>query len=244
VGIGFSVPANTAKGVVDQLWKYGETRRGWLGVKVQSVTDDLAQSMGLGKPHGALVADVTEGSPGKTAGIEAGDVIIAYNGKPIHEMKELPRAVAETEIGKEAILKVLRKGKEIEIKVAIGRLEDGEKQMAQQDGAKTPDAAAATATLLGMTVSTMTDDLRSKFAVDQKVNGVVITEVAADGAASEKEVAAGDVVMEAGGKPVTAVADVSSAADAALKAGKPFVLLLIAKGGKAEQTRFVALKVK
>ena len=244
VGIGFSVPANTAKGVVDQLWKYGETRRGWLGVKVQSVTDDIAESMGLGKPHGALVADVTEGSPGKAAGIEAGDVIIAFNGKPINEMKELPRAVAETEIGKEVTLKALRKGKEIELKVAIGRLEDGEKQIAQEDAGKTPDAAPKTATLLGMTVSGMTDELRTKYAIDEKVSGVVVTEVAAGGLAADKGVAAGDVVMEAGGKPVTAAADVSDAMASAQKAGKTAVLLLISKGGKAGETRFVALKVK
>ena len=110
VGIGFSVPANTARSVVDQLAKYGETRRGWLGVKVQSVTDDIAESMGLAKPKGALVADVTEGSPGKAAGIEAGDVITEFNGKTITEMKELPRAVAELEVGKEVIVKALAQG--------------------------------------------------------------------------------------------------------------------------------------
>ncbi len=243
VGIGFSVPANTARGVVDQLWKYGETRRGWLGVKVQTVTDDLAESIGLDKPRGALVADVTEGSPGKAAGVEPGDVIVEFNGKPIREMKELPRAVAETEIGKEVTLKALRKGKEVELKVAIGRLEDGEKQVAQEEASKTP-AAPATATLLGMTVSSVSDELRSKFAIDEKVNGAVVTEVAAEGAAADKGVAVGDVIMEAGGRPVVGAADVSDALATAEKGGKNSVLLLVSTGGKSGATRFIALKIK
>ncbi|WP_415020893.1 Do family serine endopeptidase [Aestuariivirga sp.] len=247
VGIGFSVPANTARGVVDQLWKYGETRRGWFGVKVQTVTDDIAESMGLGKPHGALVADVVDGSPGKAAGVEAGDVIVEFDGKPIREMKELTRTVAETEIGKKVKVKVIRKGKDVELQVAIGRLEDVEKQEAQKSGSDDNGATTpppTTATLLGMTVSTMTDDLRSKFKIDDKVSGAIVTEVAADGAAADKQIEAGDVIMEAGGKPVTAASDVSDAMTGAQKAGKSSVLLLISKAGKAGETRFIALKVK
>jgi serine protease Do len=243
VGIGFSVPANTARSVVSQLAKYGETRRGWLGVKVQTVTDDIAESMGLGKPHGALVADVTDGSPGKAAGIEAGDVIVEFDGKAITEMKHLPRAVAETEIGKDVTVKAIRKGKQVEFKVAIGRLEDGEKLVAAQDEKKT-DAVGATATLLGMTVATITDELRGKFKIEDKMAGVLVTEVATEGAAAEKGVESGDVILEAGGKSVANAADVSSAADGAEKAGKSSVLLLISKGGKAGETRFIALKLK
>ncbi len=243
VGIGFSVPANTAKNVVAQLAKYGETRRGWLGVKVQSVTDDIAESMGLAKPKGALVADVTEGSPGKAAGIEAGDVITEFNGKAITEMKELPRAVAESEVGKDVIVKALRKGKEVEFKVAIGRLEDGEKLVATQDSNKVADAPA-TATLLGMTVSSLTDELRGTFKTDEKVKGAIVTEVATDGVAAEKGIEAGDVILEAGGKPVVGAADVSDAVSAAEKAGKSSVPLLMAKLGKTGETRFIALKIK
>jgi serine protease Do len=242
VGIGFSVPANTARAVVDQLAKYGETRRGWLGVKVQSVTDDIAESMGLGKPKGALVADVTEGSPGKAAGLEPGDVITEFNGKPITEMKELPRAVAETEIGKDVVVKALRKGKEMEFTVAIGRLEDGEKLVAAQDDKAAVDAA--TATVLGMTVSTLTDELRARFKTDEKIAGAVVVEVAQDGTASEKGVEAGDVILEAGGKTVAAASDVSEAVAAADKAGKSSVLLLLSKAGKTGETRFIALKIK
>ena len=243
VGIGFSVPANTAKNVVDQLIKYGETRRGWLGVRVQSLSDDLADSMGLGKARGALVADVTDGSPGKTAGIEAGDVITEFNGKPIREMRELPRAVAATEIGSSVVVKAIRKGKEMSFTVTIGRLEDGEK-IAMAGDTKKPDNAPAVVTILGMTMSSITPELRDKYKIDEKVKGAVITEVAQGGAAAEKGLEPGDVVLEAGGKPVAGASDVSAAMEAAEKAGKSSVLILAAKAGKAGETRFIALKIK
>lgn len=244
VGIGFSVPANTAKGVVDQLVKYGETRRGWLGVKVQTITDELAETMSLGKSKGALVADVTDGSPGKAAGIEAGDVITEFNGRAIHDMKELPRAVASTEVGATVVVKAMRKGIEKSFNVTIGRLEDGEKKLAMNDPAKDKKAAPATVTTLGMTVSSLTDELRAKYKTDEKVKGAIVTEVAQDGSATEKGVEPGDVIMEAGGKAVEGAADVSSAVDAAEKAGKSSVLLLIVKGGKPGETRFIPLKIK
>ena len=244
VGIGFSVPANTAKSVVNQLVKFGETRRGWLGVKIQMVTPDIAESMGLAKPHGALVADVTKGSPSEKAGVEAGDVIIEFDGRNIVDSKELPRVVAETEVGKEVVVKVVRDSKEKELKVTLGRLEDGEKLIAKTDTKPKVDSAPATVTVLGMTVSSMTDDLRKKFKTDDKINGALVTEVASDGAASEKGIEAGDVILEAGGQPVATSADVSGAIDVALKDNKASVLLLIAKGGKTGETRFIPLKLK
>jgi serine protease Do len=243
VGIGFSVPSNTAKGVVDQLVKYGETRRGWLGVRVQSMSDEIVESMGLQKNTGALVADVTEGSPGKAAGIEPGDVIIEFNGKPIKDMKELPKAVAATDIGASVAVKLIRKGKEMSLNVTIGRLEDGEKLVAKAD-AKKDTTAATVVTTLGMTVSTMTDALRSQYKIEDKVKGAVITEVAKEGAATDKGLEAGDVIMEAGGKPVETASDLSKAIEDAEKAGKSSVLLLAAKAGKSGETRFIALKIK
>jgi serine protease Do len=246
VGIGFSVPANTAKSVVNQLVKFGETRRGWLGVKIQMVTPDIAESMGMDKPRGALVADVTPGSPSEKAGLNAGDVIVQFDGRAINESKELPRVVAETEVGKEVSVMVIRDSKEKEVKVVLGRLEDGEKLVAKAAGADTPPPASAptTVTLLGMTVSSLSDELRTKFKTDEKVKGALVTEVAKDGVASEKGVTAGDVIMEAGGKPVETSADVSAAVDNATKDGKASVLLLIAKAGKTGETRFIALKLK
>ncbi len=243
VGIGFSVPSNTAKGVVDQLIKYGETRRGWLGVRVQSMSDEIVESMGLPKNSGALVADVTEGSPGKTAGIEPGDVITEFNGKPIKDMKELPKAVAATDIGATVVVKVIRKGKDMAFNVTIGRLEDGEKLVAADDKKKS-DSTATTVTALGMTAATLTDELRERYKVEEKVKGAVITEVAKDGAAVDKGLEVGDVIMEAGGKPVEVAGDISKAIEDAEKAGKSSVLLLAAKAGKSSETRFIALKIK
>jgi serine protease Do len=244
VGIGFSVPSNTAKSVVAQLVKFGETRRGWLGVKIQPVTADIAESMSMDKAHGALVADVTAGSPSEKAGLEAGDVIVNFNGRAITDSKELPRVVAETEVGKEVSVKVIRDGKEKEVMVTLGRLEDGEKLVANLKGKDKPADLPATVTVLGMTVSTLTDELRSKYKTDEKVKGALVTEVAKDGAAIDKGVEAGDVILEAGGKAVDTTADVSAAIDTATKDGKASVLLLMAKGGKDGETRFIALKLK
>jgi serine protease Do len=243
VGIGFSVPANTAKGVVAQLLQYGETRRGWLGVKIQSVTDDIAESMGLDQPRGALIADVTKTGPAEKSGIEAGDVIIEFNGRPVNSMRDLPRIVAETEIGKQVTVKLLRKGKEVSVTTEVGRLEDGEKVVAQQDGS-TDKAAPAVATVLGMTVTSMTDELKKKYSVDEDVKGAVVTEVAAEGPAADKRLEPGDVITEAGEKQVIGAGDIAERVAEAEKAGKSSVLLLVAKGGKQSEMRFIALKLK
>jgi serine protease Do len=244
VGIGFSVPANTAKNVVAQLEKYGETRRGWFGVKIQSVTDDIAESMNMGKAHGALIADVTKTGPAEKAGIEAGDVVIEFNGKPVNEMKDLPKIVAETEIGTKVPVKVFRKGKEINLTAEVGRLEDGEKVVAQQEKDSTVAPAPAVTTVLGMTVTSMTDELKQKYAIDDEIKGAVITEVTPDGAAADKRLEPGDVITEAGEKPVVGAADISAAIDEATKASKNSVLLLVSKGGKQAEMRFIALKLK
>ncbi len=244
VGIGFSVPANTAKNVVAQLEKYGETRRGWFGVKIQSVTDDIADSMNMGKARGALIADVTKAGPAEKAGILAGDVVVEFNGKPIREMKDLPKIVAETEIGQRVQVKVFRKGKEVSLTAEVGRLEDGEKTVAQKLTDPKAPPAPAVATMLGMTVTSMTDELRQKYAIDDEVKGAVITEVAANGAAADKRLEPGDVITEAGEKPVTTASDISAAIDQATKDSKNSVLLLVSKGGKQAEMRFIALKLK
>jgi serine protease Do len=239
VGIGFSIPAATVKGVVAQLLKYGETRRGWLGVRIQGVSDDLVESLGLDRARGALIADVTPGGPAEKSGIEAGDVIIEFNGKPVRDMKDLPRIVADTEIGKTVPLKVLRKGKEVLLSSEVGRLEDGEKMMAAA-GAAMP----AVVTALGMTLSPITDELRAKFNIDKDLKGAVVTAVDPAGAAAEKRLEPGDVITEAGEKEVAAPADLEARVKDAEKDGKSSVLLLVSKGGKAAEMRFIAVKVK
>ena len=243
VGIGFSVPSNTARNVIDQLVKYGETRRGWLGVKIQSVTEDIADSMNLDRPRGALVADVTATGPAEKAGIQSGDVIIEFNGRPVHSMRDLPKFVAETEIGKQVPVKLLRKGQEVNVMAEVGRLEDSEK-LASADPAQGSQVAPAVVTALGMTVSSMTEELRAKFKIDADLKGAVITEVAAEGAASEKRLEPGDVITEAGEKEVQGAADISARIEEAQKANKNSILLLVAKGGKQGEMRFIALKLK
>ena len=244
VGIGFSVPANTAKNVIDQLVKYGETRRGWLGVKIQAVTDEIAESMNIERARGALVADVTPTGPAEKAGIQPGDVIVEFNNRPVNSMRDLPKVVAETEIGKQVPVKLLRKGQEVMVMAEVGRLEDGEKIAAADPGKGAAEPAPAVVTVLGMTLSSMTDELRAKYAVDAELKGAVITEVAADGAASEKRLEPGDVITEAGEKQVQGAADISTRIEEAQKANKSSILLLVAKAGKAGEMRFIALKLK
>ena len=244
VGIGFSVPANTAKNVIDQLVKYGETRRGWLGVKIQAVTDEIAESMNIERARGALVADVTPTGPAEKAGIQPGDVIVEFNNRPVNSMRDLPKVVAETEIGKQVPVKLLRKGQEVMVMAEVGRLEDGEKIAAADPGKGAAEPAPAVVTVLGMTLSSMTDELRAKYAVDAELKGAVITEVAADGAASEKRLEPGDVITEAGEKQVQGAADISARIEEAQKANKSSILLLVAKAGKAGEMRFIALKLK
>src|SRR5947209_1722861 len=127
IGIGFAVPSKTVAGVVDQLRQFGELRRGWLGVRIQSVTDEIAESLNIKPPRGALVAGVDDKGPAKPAGIEPGDVIVKFDGKEIKEMRDLPRVVADTPVGKQTPVVVIRKGKEDTKTVTLGRLEDGEK---------------------------------------------------------------------------------------------------------------------
>ena len=243
VGIGFSVPSNTAKNVISQLIKYGETRRGWLGVKIQSVTPEIADSMNLGRARGALVADVTPDGPAAKAGIEPGDVVVEFNGRQVHSMRDLPKIVAETEIGKEVPVKVIRKGKEVMVTAQVGRLEDGEKLANAPESGKQAAPAPAVVTTLGMTVSSMTDELRDRYKTDKDIKGAIITQVAEDGVAVEKRLEPGDVITEAGEKPVEGAADISAAVEEAQKAGKTSILLLVAKGGKQGEMRFIALKL-
>ena len=198
--------------------------------------------MNLKGVKGALVADVTADSPGQKAGIQPGDVITEFDGRPIREMRSLPRAVGEADVGKKVIVKVLRKGQEMSFDVELGRLEDGEK-LAMTSPATDPNAPA-TATLLGMTVSSMTPELQSKFKVDADVKGVLVTEVAEGGLAADKRIEQGDVIVEAGGKKVENAGEISAAVDAAEKDGKTSVLFLIAKAGKSSETRFIALRLK
>jgi serine protease Do len=243
IGIGFAVPSKTAMAVIDQLRQFGETRRGWLGVRIQQVTDDIADSLNLKPARGALVAGVDDKGPAKPAGIEAGDVIVRFDGKDIKEMKDLPRVVADTPVGKDVDVTIVRKGKEESRTVKLGRLEDGEKLAAvtpNKDAA--PPEKTVTQKTLGLDLANMTDDLRKRFKIKDTVKGVVITGVDASSPAADKRLNAGDVIVEVSQEQVANTGDLQKRVDQLKKEGRKSALLLVANA--QGELRFVALALQ
>lgn len=241
IGIGFATPSNTVGPVIEQLQKFGETHRGWLGVRIQPVDDGIAESLGLGTARGALVAGVDERGPAKPAGIQAGDVIIKFDGKDIKESRDLPRLVASLPVGKEAAVVVMRKAKEVDLTVKLGRLEDGEKAMAKADTGPAKDAEpeAKSAKAFGMALSVLGDETRKMFKLKDSMKGVVVAAVEPNSPAAEKGLRAGDVIQEVNQQAVEKPGEVTRAIDALKKAGKKSALLLVANA--AGEVRFVAL---
>jgi serine protease Do len=245
IGIGFAVPSASAVAVIDQLRQYGETRRGWLGVRIQQVTDDIAESLNVKPPRGALVAGVDDKGPAKPGGIEAGDVVIKFDGRDVKEMHDLPRIVADTPVGKVVDVIVIRKGKEETHSVTIGRLEDSEK-VAAADAKK--DAAPAEKSVvqrtLGLELAGITDDLRKKFKIRDNIKGVLVTGVdpGVATAASDKRLAPGDVILEVQYQAVANPADMQKRVDQLKTQGKKVAVLLVSNANG--ETRFVALSLQ
>ena len=244
IGIGFAVPSKTAVPVIDQLRQFGETRRGWLGVRIQQVNDEIAESLGMKQTRGALVAGVDDKGPAKPAGIEPGDVIVNFDGREIKEMRDLPRVVADTPVGKEVPVTVIRKGKEETKRVKLGRLEDGEKKLAaaKNEGSGLPEEKSVVKKTLGLDLANLTDDLRKRYKIKESVKGVVITGVAEGSGASDKRLAAGDVIVEVAQEPVSNAADVQKKVDQLKKDGRKSALLLVANA--EGEVRFVALPLQ
>ena len=242
IGIGFATPAGTVLPVIDQLQKFGETRRGWLGVRIQNVDDTIAESLNLGQLRGALVAGTDDKGPAKAAGLKAGDVIIKFDGVDIKESRDLPKIVASEPVGKEVEIVVMRQGKQIAKTIKLGRLEENEKQVAlasKHDDAGKKAAAGPVQKALGMEFSSLTDELRQKFSIKSTVAGVVITDVDPDSSAAEKHVQSGDVIVEINQEPVKDPTDLSKKIEALKGGGKKSALLLVANG--QGEVRFVAL---
>jgi serine protease Do len=239
IGIGFAVPSNIASVIVMQLAKYGETRRGWLGVRVQTVSPEIAETLGLGKPHGALVAGVTQGGPADRAGIQPGDVIVGFDNKPINEMRDLPRMVADTPVGELADVKVWRKGEVRDFHMKLGRLEEAEEKTAQ--ASPTAEVPAKAVNALGLSLAVLNPALRDRYDIGAEVKGVLVTSVESDGPASEKGIAAGDVLVEVAQEEVANPQDVLRVVDKVRQAGKKSILLLLSRGG---DLRFVALRLE
>jgi serine protease Do len=193
IGIGFAVPSTSAAQVIAQLKEFGETRRGWLGVRIQTVTDEIAESLSISETGGALVANVTADGPAAAAGIEVGDIVLQFDGLDVTAMRQLPKLVAQTPIDKEVEVIVLRKGERKTFKVKIGRLEESE---ATGDKTPKPVEKPRKQSMLGLSLASMSDELRSRYDIDNSVSGVVVTGVEPDSLAEEKEVHVGDVIVE------------------------------------------------
>jgi serine protease Do len=242
IGIGFAVPSKTVIGVVDSLRQFGELRRGWLGVRIQQVTDEIAESLNIKPARGALIAGVEDKGPAKPAGIEPGDVVIKFDGKDIKEPKDLSRVVADTPVGKSVDVVVIRKGAEETKKVTLGRLEDGEKVQATAKIKDEPAEKPVTQKALGLDLATLSKDLRTRYKIKDSVKGVIITSVDTSSDAAEKRLSAGEVIVEVAQEAVGNAADVKKRVDQLKKDGKKSVLLLVSNA--EGELRFVALSVQ
>jgi serine protease Do len=242
IGIGFAVPSKTVAGVVDQLRQFGELRRGWLGVRIQQVTDEIAESLNIKPARGALIAGVEDKGPAKPAGIEPGDVIIKFDGKDVKEPKDLSRVVADTAVGKEVEVVIIRKGQEETRKVTLGRLDDGDKAVPASVKSQPEPEKPVTQKALGLDLASLSKDLRSRYKIKDSVKGVLITNVDGTSDAAEKRLSAGEVIVEVAQEAVANAADVKKRVDQLKKDGKKSVLLLVANGDG--ELRFVALSVQ
>jgi serine protease Do len=235
IGIGFSMSSTVVSKVIDQLQNFGETRRGWLGVRIQDVTEDVAEALGIEKTVGALVTDVPDG-PAKNAGILSGDVIMEFDDKAIDDTRGLVRIVGDSPVGKMVSVKILRDGKEIFLKVTLGRLEDNvlSKKAPPKKVKREFDFA-------GMLISDLDDELRKKFNIDKKVEGVVIIAIKPDSTAAQKGLRKGDVIIQVNQVQVKNINQVSKINEKAKNEGKASVLMLILREGLR---RFVGLPVQ
>ena len=232
VGIGFSIPSNMARDVVAQLKQFGVAKRGWIGVRIQQVTDEIAQGMGLPNAQGALVADVTAGGPAQKAGLQNGDVVVGFDNKPVADSRELPRIVAATPIGKTVNIDVLRKGKKQSYKILIAKLDES---APDKPGKKLPPPAPpkpkSKISQLGLSLVPLDDAARAKFKLARNVQGVVVSDVDPDSPAADKNFRPGDVIVEVQSQPVKDPADVETRVDADVKAGKKVELMLVSRNG-------------
>ena len=239
IGIGFAIPSNLARNIVEQLREGGTVRRGWLGVRIQTVTEELAEGMRLDEPSGALVASVTEEGPAERAGIQQGDVILEFDGRKVPDMRKLPRMVAETPIGKDVDVVVWRKGERVTVQVLLGDL-DQVTMASATTGVGEGDSQTGSIGDLGLSLSKITPTLRERYELDERTGGVVITDVDEAGTAAEKGLRAGDVIVEVDQEPVGNPDDVASRVSKARDEGYRVVTLLVFRQGEFQ---WVAVKL-
>lgn len=236
IGIGFSMSSAVVSRVVDQLKEFGETRRGWLGVRIQDVTPDVATALSLEDAAGALVTDVPDG-PAKEAGIQQGDVIITFDGKHVADTRELVRMVGDTTVGKAVRVVVFRDGKTQTLKVVLTRREDAEATVVP---AVASPQELQEKEMLGLKLQALNDDLRSQLGLSPDVSGVVVMGVDEASQAFEKGLRAGDIITEAGQQKIASIDDLNKRLEQARDAGRLSVLLLVRRAG---EPRFVALSL-
>ena len=241
IGIGFSMASNVVTRVVDQLKEFGETRRGWLGVRIQDVTQDVADAMGLAKASGALITDVPEG-PAKEAGLKTGDIILSFAGVDVEDTRGLVRQVGNSTVGAAVRVTILRDGKSQTLKITLGRREDAENASMPAENSDTENApmAPASKSLLGLTVTPLTDDIRAELGADDATTGLAVTEVDETSEAFEKGLRIGDIITEAGQEAVETIDGLENQVKSARDAGRKSLLLLIRRAG---DPRFVALSL-
>ncbi|CUH76164.1 DegQ family serine endoprotease [Tropicibacter naphthalenivorans] len=238
IGIGFSMASNVVTKVVAQLKEFGETRRGWLGVRIQDVTDDVAEALGLEQARGALVSDVPDG-PAKDAGMMAGDVIVSFNGIEVEDTRQLVRVVANTPVGETVRVVVNRDGTTETLRVTLGRREEAQGAV---PAAATQDAPVEPSKLdlLGLTLSPLTPEIAAELDLPEGTEGLAVMNVEEDSQAFEKGLRAGDVIAEAGQSPVKALDEFQERIDEAKDEGRKSLLLLVRRGG---DPRFMALNL-
>ena len=245
IGIGFGIPANLAQKVVDQLKKFGRTKRGWLGVRIQNITPEISESLGLKESKGALVGDISKKGPGQEAGIKTQDVILSFNGQEVIESKDLPHIVGESEIGKEVSVIVWRNGKKIELKVKVGEFEQAEKEGLINLEPDLEEKMEKTEQILGLVTREVTPGLRERYRLSEDVKGVFVTFVAPNSEAFEKFLRPGDIIQQLTSETMKLVPtkpeELQTFIETLKKEGKKKVLLLVNSQGNL---RYVALSLE
>ena len=239
IGIGFSIPSQLAKGVIAQLQKFGVTKRGWLGVQIQTVSKDIADSLGLDEAYGALVAGVVKDSPAARAGFKSGDVILKFDGKRVEESRRLPRMVAETDVGKDVRVDVWRNKGNKRLYVKLGELEKVD-QVSLKGGKSRPKGNSRDFDELGLSLAPISDNLAKRFKLSEDVEGVLVTGVKSGGVAADKGLRPGTVIVEVNQAKVKTPREFAKALKKAKDADQKSVLLLINEGG---EVRFIGLKL-
>jgi serine protease Do len=228
IGIGFSIPANMVKAVVAQLKDFGHPRRGWLGVRIQQVTPDIAESLGLKDSTGAMVAGVNDNGPADKAKIHNGDIILKFNGQDVKEMRSLPRIVADSEVGKSVPVVLWRDGKEVTVQAVLAeKPDDTQVAAATTGGEKTPAQKPTEISGLGLKLAPITQETKDKYSLGGDQKGVVITDVAPNSSAAERGLKAGDVIVEVQQGEVGSPGDVQQKVDTVRKENRKSVLMLI-----------------